>query len=128
MLPAAAMRPHLQHRVLHDVLGVGGVADDAQRDRVGAIDMTFDQSTKRRLVAGSKAVEQFLVFVVDLDGVERARIGNGGDVAPRSSRFGRRNRGRRGLHFGRCSHIKRVTHPPLSNQRRWHTFHAASER
>jgi hypothetical protein len=65
------MRPDLEHGVLHHVLGIGRVADDPQRDGVGAIDVALDQETERRLVAGRETIEQVAIFVDDDLGLDR---------------------------------------------------------
>ena len=65
VLPTPAMAPDLEHGVLHHVFGIRGVADDAQRDRVGAIDVTLDQHAERDLVAGGQLVEKLAVLIED---------------------------------------------------------------
>ena len=65
VLPLTAMRPDLEHGVLHHVLGVRRIADDAQGDRIGPVDVPYNQGAKRGFIARRQAIEQILVFVED---------------------------------------------------------------
>src|SRR5262249_40144993 len=123
--PAAAMRPDLEHGVLHHVLRVGRVADDPQRDGIGAIDMAFDEQAERGFVTARKAVEQLRILVKDDLGADRLAVGYGRDrLRPGDDRL----RSLAGHPRGLGADIKRVTHPSISSPTcRWRTIHAAFE-
>ncbi len=46
LFPLPAMRPDLQHRVLHHILGIGATAQKPKRNAKRTIDMTLDKISR----------------------------------------------------------------------------------